>query len=159
MWNKPTREELNRLPRLYETENISLEDKMIHMHCFLSGYDWCMAGYGLDERLKDVGSLWPSHPNLLEASFKFCNPPSILARKRRFCAHGFNVHFDFIPYNNHKCMYYSGLRIWSVAALCEKYNPKYNQIEIICLKTSIFFWGGRKRWKLRKERHVQTSFL
>ncbi len=51
MWNKPTSEELDRLPRLYETENVPLEDKVIHQHYFLSGSDWYVAEYGPDERI------------------------------------------------------------------------------------------------------------
>ena len=51
MWNKPTVEELNRLPRLYETEHIAPEDKIIHQHYFLGGCDWYMAEYDPSERL------------------------------------------------------------------------------------------------------------
>jgi hypothetical protein len=32
MWNTPTKEELSKIPRLYETERIPLKDKIIHMH-------------------------------------------------------------------------------------------------------------------------------
>ena len=42
MWNKPTDEELARMPRLYETEGIPLEDKIIHQHYFIGGSDWYM---------------------------------------------------------------------------------------------------------------------
>ncbi len=51
MWNKPSDEELNRMPRLYETENVPLDDKMIYQHYFLGGSDWYMAEYGPNERL------------------------------------------------------------------------------------------------------------
>jgi len=40
MWNEPTPEQLARIPRLYETENTSLKDKPIHLHCFIGGCDW-----------------------------------------------------------------------------------------------------------------------
>jgi len=33
------------LPRLYETEHIPLEEKIIHMHFFLAGCDWYIAEY------------------------------------------------------------------------------------------------------------------
>ena len=51
MWNKPSDEELARMPRLYETESIPLEDKTIHQHYFIGGSDWYMAEYGPEERL------------------------------------------------------------------------------------------------------------
>ena len=45
MWNEPTQEELNRLPRLYATEALSLQDKIVHMHFFVGGCDWFVAEY------------------------------------------------------------------------------------------------------------------
>ncbi len=51
MWNRPTPEQLARLPRLYETENTPPEDKMIHQHYFIGGSDWYMAEYGPNDRL------------------------------------------------------------------------------------------------------------
>gem|GEM_PF-3032711 len=32
-------------PRLYETENIPLKDKLIHLHFFIGGCDWFIAEY------------------------------------------------------------------------------------------------------------------
>ncbi len=40
MWNEPTPEQLSRLPRLYETENVPLKDKPIYLHFFIGGCDW-----------------------------------------------------------------------------------------------------------------------
>jgi hypothetical protein len=45
MWNTPTDKELAKIPRLYETENIPLKDKIIHMHFFIGGCDWYIAEY------------------------------------------------------------------------------------------------------------------
>jgi hypothetical protein len=45
MWNIPSREELDRIPRLYETEDIPLKDKLIHLHFFIGGCDWYVAEY------------------------------------------------------------------------------------------------------------------
>ena len=45
MWNKPNKEDLGKIPRLYETENISLKDKIIHIHFFLGGCDWYIVEY------------------------------------------------------------------------------------------------------------------
>ena len=40
MWNKPTKERLNRIPRLYETEDVPLKEKLVHLHFFIGGCDW-----------------------------------------------------------------------------------------------------------------------
>jgi DUF2958 family protein len=40
MWNQPTKKQLEKLPRLYETEETPLKDKIIHMHFFILGCDW-----------------------------------------------------------------------------------------------------------------------
>ena len=45
MWNEPTKEKLNQLPRLYETENLTLSQKPIGMHFFLGGCDWWIAEF------------------------------------------------------------------------------------------------------------------
>ena len=45
MWNEPTKEQLSKLPRLYETDNIALKDKLIHVHFFIGGCDWYIAEY------------------------------------------------------------------------------------------------------------------
>jgi len=45
MWNVPNMKRLNTIPRLYETEEISLQDKLIHLHFFIGGCDWYIAEY------------------------------------------------------------------------------------------------------------------
>jgi hypothetical protein len=45
MWNVPTKNQLSRLPKLYETENLPLKDKLIHIHFFMGGCDWYIAEY------------------------------------------------------------------------------------------------------------------
>ncbi len=45
MWNQPTEQQLAKLPRLYQTEDIPLRDKEIHLHFFIGGCDWYIAEY------------------------------------------------------------------------------------------------------------------
>lgn len=45
MWNEPTQRQLERLPKLYSTEETPLKDKVIHMHFFLGGCDWYVAEF------------------------------------------------------------------------------------------------------------------
>ncbi len=51
MWNEPTGTELRRLPRLYETDGTSLEDKVIGMHFFLGACDWYAVEYSPADRV------------------------------------------------------------------------------------------------------------
>lgn len=45
MWNIPTKERLEKIPRLYETEDVPLKEKFIHLHFFIAGSDWYIAEY------------------------------------------------------------------------------------------------------------------
>lgn len=49
MWNKPTAEELARLPHLYETESTAAADKPIVMHFFFGSCDWYVAEFDGDD--------------------------------------------------------------------------------------------------------------
>jgi hypothetical protein len=40
MWNEPTKERLSRIPKLYETENIDVNDTIMHLHFFIGNCDW-----------------------------------------------------------------------------------------------------------------------
>lgn len=49
MINTPTMEQLNKLPRLGETENIPLEDKIVHLHFHIDQcHWWAMEWDGVD---------------------------------------------------------------------------------------------------------------
>jgi len=48
MWNEPTKEQLAKIPKLYETEKTPLRDKMIYLHFFIGGCDWYIAEYDGD---------------------------------------------------------------------------------------------------------------
>ncbi len=45
MWNEPSKERLAKIPKLYETENIPLADKLIYLHIFIAACDWYIAEY------------------------------------------------------------------------------------------------------------------
>jgi len=40
MWNEPTKEQLSNIPKLYETEQTPLEEKIVYLHFFIGGCDW-----------------------------------------------------------------------------------------------------------------------
>jgi len=50
MWNKPTKEELEKIPAFYTTEKTPLKEKVIHMHFFIGGCDWYAAEYDPQEQ-------------------------------------------------------------------------------------------------------------
>jgi hypothetical protein len=45
MWNTPSPERLALIPRLYETEDIPIQAKLIYLHFFVAGCDWYIAEY------------------------------------------------------------------------------------------------------------------
>jgi hypothetical protein len=45
MWNVPTDDRLSRLPQLYETEHIPLQEKLVYIHFFLGSCDWYVCEY------------------------------------------------------------------------------------------------------------------
>lgn len=45
MWNLPTKKELSSIPELYQTEQVSLANKVIHMHFYIGGCDWYVAEF------------------------------------------------------------------------------------------------------------------
>ena len=51
MWNKPTPEELNKLPKFYETEGVKPADKLVFLHFFMGGCDWFVAEYDPEDKM------------------------------------------------------------------------------------------------------------
>ena len=45
MWNPPSEKSLRKIPRLYETEDIEVREKLIYLHFFLGSNDWFVAEY------------------------------------------------------------------------------------------------------------------
>ena len=49
MWNKPGKEQLAKIPGLYDTEKIDRKDKIIYLHFFIGGCDWYIAEFDGDD--------------------------------------------------------------------------------------------------------------
>ncbi len=45
MWNTPSKNRLDQIPKLYETEHLPLGEKLIYLHFFIGGCDWYIAEY------------------------------------------------------------------------------------------------------------------
>ena len=51
MLNQPTKKELDKIPKLYETENIPLAEKNVYLHFFCGQSDWWILEYDSNDRL------------------------------------------------------------------------------------------------------------
>jgi hypothetical protein len=49
MWNIPSKQHLQQIPRLYETEGTELKDKLIYLHFFIGSCDWYIAEFDGDD--------------------------------------------------------------------------------------------------------------
>jgi len=45
MWNTPNKQRLDQIPRLYDTEETPLADKLIYLHFFIGSCDWYITEY------------------------------------------------------------------------------------------------------------------
>ena len=51
IWNQPTQQVLERIPKLYATEETALKDKLIYEHFFIFSSDWYIAEYDPKEEI------------------------------------------------------------------------------------------------------------
>jgi hypothetical protein len=64
MWNIPTKKHLEKIPKLYETEDIPLADKLIYLHFFIGGgCDWYIAEYDGEDLFFGYAILNDDHLN------------------------------------------------------------------------------------------------
>ena len=49
MWNIPSQERLNRIPRLYATESTSIQSKLVYLHFFIGNSDWYVCEFDGDD--------------------------------------------------------------------------------------------------------------
>lgn len=59
MWNTPTREQLGRIPRLYQQEEKRPAEVIIYAHFFVGGCDWFITEYDGDDTLFGFAVLAP----------------------------------------------------------------------------------------------------
>ena len=50
MWHIPSQKILDAIPRLYETEDIPIEKKLIYLHFYIYGSDWFVCEYDGSDR-------------------------------------------------------------------------------------------------------------
>ncbi|MCF8074025.1 MAG: hypothetical protein K9K66_10805 [Desulfarculaceae bacterium] len=71
MWNEPSQVRLDAIPRIYETEGVALNDKMIHLHFFLGGCDWYVAEFDGEDIFFGYVILNQDHQNAEWGYFSF----------------------------------------------------------------------------------------
>lgn len=49
MWNEPTPYRLSQVPKLYETDSVSLRNKLIYLHFFLADSDWYISEFDRED--------------------------------------------------------------------------------------------------------------
>ncbi len=77
MWNEPSLGRLGRIPGLYETEEIPLKDKVIHLHFFIGGCDWFAAEFDGDDLFFGYAILNNDQQNAEWGYFSFSELKSI----------------------------------------------------------------------------------
>lgn len=63
MWNEPTKERLETIPRLYETEEIPLKEKEIHLHFFMGNCAWYAVEFDGEDTFFGYAILNGDHQN------------------------------------------------------------------------------------------------
>ncbi len=71
MWNIPSQERLNRIPRLYATESTPLESKLVFLHFFIGGSEWYVCEFDGDDLFFGYAILNDDHPNAEWGYFSF----------------------------------------------------------------------------------------
>ena len=49
MWNVPSKRRLDQIPKLYETEEVPLKDKLIYLHFIIGNSDWYICEHDGDD--------------------------------------------------------------------------------------------------------------
>jgi hypothetical protein len=61
MWNEPTQEDLAKVPGLYETEHIPVEEKLVHMHFFMGSANFYAMEWDGEDQFFGYVSLGDHH--------------------------------------------------------------------------------------------------
>jgi len=92
MWNKPTKNQLSKLPELYSTESVPLIEKVIYMHFFLGGCDWYAAEY--DKESQDFFGFVILNNDYLMAEWGYFNFTELCELKVEFVEVDREIHFE-----------------------------------------------------------------
>ena len=78
MWNIPSQKRLSRMPKLYDTEGVATQKKMIHLHFFIGGCDWYAVEFDQEDIFFGFVILNGDHRNAEWGYFSFTELKSLL---------------------------------------------------------------------------------
>jgi hypothetical protein len=97
MWNKPTENQLSKLPELYSSGHIPIMEKVIHMHFFLGGCDWYAAEY--DKNLQDFFGFVILNNDYAMAEWGYFNFVELCELKVQYVEIDRDIHFTPVKAN------------------------------------------------------------
>ena len=131
MWNEPSKERLDRIPRLYETENVALPDKIVHLHCFFGGCDWWIFEWDRDDTFFGI--------TLLNGDYQ-------------------NMEAGYISYRELRDLNLDGLEINCVMEQFWEY-PRTREIEKICRGMGWPMPGKEDKWRTHHNSTMNKAAL
>ena len=51
MWSEPSKTVLSKIPKLYETEEVPMKEKIVYLHFFIGNTDWYAIEYDENKRI------------------------------------------------------------------------------------------------------------
>jgi hypothetical protein len=94
MWNIPSKERFDRIPRLYETEAIPLSEKLIHLHFFIGGCDWYITEYDGNDLFFGYAIL---NGDLINAEWGYVSFDELKSLKIGFVEVDCDLHWEIVP--------------------------------------------------------------
>jgi hypothetical protein len=91
MWNKPTENQLSKLPELYSSGHLPIMEKVIHMHFFLGGCDWYAAEY--EKNIQDFFGFVILNNDYVMAEWGYFNFVELCELKVQYVEVDRDIHF------------------------------------------------------------------
>lgn len=97
MWNTPALNQLNEIPRLYETEETALADKLVFLHFFIGGSDWYITEYDGEDIFFGYAIL---NGDLINAEWGYISFQELQGIKVGFVEIDCDLHWKVTPVRN-----------------------------------------------------------
>ena len=94
MWNTPTPKQLNQIPKLYDTEETAIADKLVYLHFFLGSCDWYITEYDGDDTFFGYAIL---NGDIDNAEWGYISFVELQRVKAGFAEVDCNLHWEVTP--------------------------------------------------------------
>ena len=94
MWNTPTSKQLEQIPRLYDTEETAIADKLVYLHFFIGGCDWYITEYDGDDTFFGYAIL---NGDITNAEWGYISFSELLGVKAGFVEIDCDLHWGITP--------------------------------------------------------------